>query len=194
MIATLMKLVNGVLNYQARFGLGGAVFIGHGTRMNYKNVYAKGGCRVEVGNNSLVECGIFFEREQASVKIGDRTFIGASTSLVCADSITVGDDVLISWGCTIIDHNSHSTVWSERKDDVVKWIKGEKDWSTVPVSGVRIDCKAWVGFNSIILKGLTVGEGAIIGAGSVVTKDVAPYTIVAGNPARFIRNIPPEER
>jgi acetyltransferase-like isoleucine patch superfamily enzyme len=47
----------------------------------------------------------------------------------------------------------------------------------------------WIGFNSIILKGVTIGEGAVIAAGSVVTKDVSPYTIVGGNPAKFLKKI-----
>ena len=59
---------------------------------------------------------------------------------------------------------------------------------------IVIKDKAWIGFNSIILKGVTIGEGAIVGAGSVVTKDVPPYTIVAGNPARIVREIPENER
>ena len=54
--------------------------------------------------------------------------------------------------------------------------------------------KSWIGFNSILLKGITIGEGAIIGAGSVVTKDVPPWTIVAGNPAQIIREISLNER
>ncbi len=48
--------------------------------------------------------------------------------------------------------------------------------------------RAWIGFNSIILKGVVVGEGAVVGAGSVVSNDVAPYTVVAGNPAKFIKS------
>ena len=47
----------------------------------------------------------------------------------------------------------------------------------------------WIGFNSIVLKGVAIGEGAIVGAGSIVTKDVEPHTIVAGNPAKFIKRI-----
>ncbi len=59
---------------------------------------------------------------------------------------------------------------------------------------VFIDDDAWVGAMSIILPGITVGKGSIIGAGSVVTKDVPPYTIVAGNPARIVRTLEPDER
>ena len=52
----------------------------------------------------------------------------------------------------------------------------------------------WIGFNAIVLKGVTIGEGAIVGAGAVVTKDVPAYTIVAGNPAHPIRELTPSER
>ena len=71
---------------------------------------------------------------------------------------------------------------------------GKKDWTHVSCATVIIGNKSWIGFNSIILKGITIGEGAIIGAGSVVTKDVPPWTIVAGNPMRTIREIPEHER
>lgn len=71
---------------------------------------------------------------------------------------------------------------------------GYKDWIHVKICPVKICNKVWIGFNSIILKGVTIGEGSIVGAGSVVTKDVPPWTIVAGNPARIIREIPENER
>ncbi|MBK8021791.1 MAG: hypothetical protein IPK19_10285 [Chloroflexi bacterium] len=59
---------------------------------------------------------------------------------------------------------------------------------------IRICDKAWIGFNAVILKGVTIGEGAIVGAGSVVTKDVPAWTVVAGNPARIIREFTEDER
>lgn len=62
------------------------------------------------------------------------------------------------------------------------------------IAPVKISDKVWIGFNSIILKGVTIGEGAVVGAGSVVTKDVPAWTVVAGNPARIIREIPENER
>ena len=59
---------------------------------------------------------------------------------------------------------------------------------------MRIEDDVLIGCMSIVLRGVTIGQGAVIGAGSVVTGDVAPYSIVAGNPARLIREIPQDER
>ncbi|MDP5158573.1 MAG: hypothetical protein NWQ07_08360 [Flaviramulus sp.] len=69
-----------------------------------------------------------------------------------------------------------------------------KDWSNVKSSPIVVKNKVWIGFNSIILKGVIIGEGAIVGAGSVVTIDVPDWTVVAGNPAKVIREIPENER
>lgn len=167
--------------------------VGSNSSVNFRRVAGKKGVSLIVGNSSIVDGPISYDREGASVSIGDRTFIGGA-SIVCAEKIEIGSDVLISWGCTIVDHNSHATDWTSRKNDVVAWAQGKKDWSGVKINPVKISDRVWIGFNVIILKGVTIGEGAIVGAGSVVTKDVPPYTIVAGNPARIIREIPIDER
>lgn len=156
--------------------------------INFKRISPKEGCNLIIGEDSIIHASISFDKEYSHVEIGDRTFIGNST-IVCANKVHIGTDVLISGGCRIVDHNSHSIFWEERCNDVIDWRKGLKDWSNVTISSVYIGDKSWIGFNSIILKGVNIGTGAIVGAGSVVTKDVPPYTIVAGNPARIIREI-----
>lgn len=152
----------------------------------------KNNCSVTVNEDSQVDGSIFFDRENAKVSIGKRSFVNAM--IVSAERIEIGDDVMIAWGTTIVDHNSHSSSFSKRSEDVINWMQGKKDWSYVKISPIKIYDKVWIGFNSIVLKGVTIGEGAVVGAGSVVTKDVPPWTIVAGNPARIIREIPEHER
>ena len=136
---------------------------------------------------------VVFERENAALSVGDRCFIGKGLISV-AEGVEIGNDVLISWGVTITDHNSHSLRFSERRRDVAEWIGCHKNWTGVKVEKVIIRDKAWIGFNAIVLKGVTIGEGAIVGAGSVVSKDVPPFTVVAGNPARVVRELGPDER
>ncbi|MEI7431602.1 MAG: acyltransferase, partial [Betaproteobacteria bacterium] len=120
------------------------------------------------------------------VAIGDRSYIGAS-HFVCHSRIDIGDDVIISWGVTIVDHNSHSLDWRKRNTDVLLWLQRKKDWVGVKVAPVVIKDRVWIGFGASILKGVTLGEGAVVAAGSVVTKDVPAFTVVGGNPARVIR-------
>jgi acetyltransferase-like isoleucine patch superfamily enzyme len=163
----------------------------HATRL--WRIHLKPGCRVKIGSGSIVQCSVRFDRAGALLSVGERTFIGPSL-IVIAQEVIIGDDVLLSWGCTVVDHNSHSARFSERSSDVADWSRGRKDWSNVAVEGVTIENRAWVGFNVIILKGVTIGEGAIVGAGSVVTRDVPPWTVVGGNPARIIREVSPNER
>ena len=141
-----------------------------------------------IGQGSIIECSIVAERPDALVTIGTNTYIGNST-LIAATAILIGDDVLISWGCTIVDHHSHSTKWDERRSDVTDWYSGKKNWKNVRSAQVRIENKAWIGFNSIILAGITIGEGAVVGCGSIVTRDVPAYTVAAGNPARVVKKL-----
>jgi galactoside O-acetyltransferase len=106
----------------------------------------------------------------------------------------------MAWGCTVIDSDNHSLYWSERRFDVERcrmdYIKTNgfdlarsHDWSTVQVGKVLIGSKSWIGFNVIILKKVFVGEGAIVGAGSVIARNIEPWNIVAGNPFRIIRKV-----
>jgi len=151
------------------------------------------GSKLEIEGQTLMQGSIVTECSQAHVTIGTRTFIGGS-KLISANRIIVGDDVLISWGCTIVDHDSHSIYWSKRASDVLDWARGIKNWQNVNKGVIHIHNKVWVGANVTVLKNVTVGEGAVIGTGSVVTKDVPAWTIVAGNPAKIIKEIPENER
>ncbi|HXB67070.1 MAG TPA: acyltransferase [Candidatus Acidoferrales bacterium] len=137
----------------------------------------------------MIEGSLVSERDGAEIVIGSNTFMGSSL-IASATRVEVGDDVLISWGCNIVDHNSHSIAWSKRQNDVRAWRQGNKDWRDVITRPVKIGNKSWLGFNVAVLKGVEIGEGAVVGAGSVITKSVPAWTVVAGNPAKVIREIP----
>lgn len=138
-----------------------------------------------IGADCIIQNVFSYDRREARITIGDRTYIGKS-HLVAADSITIGDDTIISWGVTIVDHNSHSSDWELRKHDIPNWHQGKKGWSGIKIAPVTIGNHVWIGFNVCVLKGVTIGDGAIIGAGSVVTKDVPAGATFAGNPAKSI--------
>ena len=152
--------------------------------------------RISIGCDCLINGSYVIENDTGSIVIGDRSFIGNSL-FVCADSIEIGSDVMISWGCTLIDNDGHSLNWLDRCNDVRDWkvgienpaMAGLKNWSVVKSSKIKLHDKAWIGFNTIILKGVTIGQGAVVAAGSVVTKNVEPFTLVAGNPARFVKKL-----
>jgi acetyltransferase-like isoleucine patch superfamily enzyme len=158
----------------------------------FNNIRLKDRCLVNIDEQTQIEGSLIFDKDNASILIGKRVVINGS--IIAAQRIEIGDDVMIAWGTTVVDHNSHSVSFSKRSNDVVDWIVDKKDWSHVKISPVKICDKVWIGFNVIILKGITIGEGAVVGAGSVVTKDVPPWTIVAGNPAQVIREIQENER
>lgn len=154
-----------------------------------------------IGKESVVNGTFIFENENGNIAIGDRTFIGGG-SFISINKIEIGNDVLISWGCTFMDNDAHSIKWADRKNDVRDWKKGieennighYKDWSNVKSSPIIIGNKVWIGFEVVVLKGVKIGEGAVIGSRSVVTKDVPDWAIMAGNPAKVIKVIPENER
>lgn len=150
--------------------------------------------RVEIGRDSLIDGRLVAEAPDASIRIGSNTSIGGETLLAAVQSIVVEDDVLISYQCIITDSDNHHVSYSRRKRDLHEWLDGRHDWTKIKTAPVRICKGAWLGARTIVTKGVTIGEGAVCGMGSVVTKDVEPYAIVAGNPARVIRVLGPDER
>lgn len=155
--------------------------------------------KINIGCDSLIGCNFIFESESGDIKIGDRTFINGGTNIICRSKILFGNDVMVAWDCTFYDHNAHSVDWRYRRKDVFQRLTNynnespsylrEKNWDVVKASPIIIQDKVWIGFGCTILRGVTIGEGAIVGAQSVVRENVEPWTIVAGNPAVAIKGI-----
>lgn len=171
----------------------------NGFRLNIRSGKRK---RVTVGNDSMLGCRIIFESREGTVTIGDRVYIGNST-IICRTGITFENDIFVAWGAYFYDHDSHSLDYRERQKDLLRQLEDyranrnfieSKNWDVVKCKPIRICSNAWIGMNSIILKGVTIGEGAIVAAGSVVTRDVPAWTVVAGNPAKTVKEIPSKLR
>ena len=137
---------------------------------DFINLY---GCRI--GDNTKI--GPFVEI-QKNVTVGRNCKI-QSHSFLC-EGVSIEDEAFIGHGVMFINDRYPRSATAEGS------LQTEADWKVVPT--VVKKC-ASIGSNATILCGVTVGEGAIVGAGSVVTKDVPPRTIVAGNPAKVIRKI-----
>lgn len=157
----------------------------------YSHLFNGQSPNVIIGNDCQILGQIELQSKEATVIIGNRVYIGPNTKIFCRNKIEIEDDVLISWGCTLIDTNFHSLNFDDRKDDVIDGIKG---WSHLKWKGVVdkptiIRSKSWIGFNTIINKGVIVEEGTVVACGSVLSGSTEKYTVVGGNPAKFIKNV-----
>ncbi len=147
-----------------------------------------------IGNGGAVGGHFIFETQEGEVLLGDRIYMETST-VICRTRITIADDVVIESGVCLYDHSSHSLDYRERQRDIKTVVDDHrdgrrfvqsKDWSVVGAKAIQIHPRAWIGRNATILKGVTIGEGAIVAPFSMVIKNVAAWTMVAGNPAEPI--------
>src|SRR5687767_3188875 len=90
------------------------VSVGDGSTVNWIKLRSLRGGTLSIGSGTIVGCRVSFDASGGSIRIGDRSYIGAS-QLVCHTGIEIGNDVIISWGVTIVDHNSHALDWSLRR-------------------------------------------------------------------------------
>lgn len=157
----------------------------------------KGKVYLAIDKDCIIGGSFIFESQEGYVSIGEKTYIGNST-FICRTNIDIGNNVTIAWGSWFYDHDSHSLDIVERRQDITdelndiragRYFIENKNWNVVNSKPIKICDDAWIGMNCIVLKGVTIGEGAIVGAGSVVTKNVPAWTVVAGNPAKVVKNL-----
>lgn len=122
------------------------------------------------------------------IEIGEDSFVSEETRIWSGKSIRIGDRVLISHQVNIQDTNSHSlSAKSRHQHHVLIARRGHpRELDDVLEAPVVIEDDCWIGFGSAVLRGVTIGRGAIVAAHAVVTKDVPPFSIVAGNPAKIV--------
>lgn len=156
-----------------------------------------GKCYLRIRDNSIIGGRFVFETQAGEVFVGNRVFM-ESSMIICRTRITIDDDVVIESGVCLYDHTSHSLDYREREKDIRTVVEDHrngrrfvqsKDWSVIGAKAIHIHHSAWIGRNATILKGVTIGEGAIVNPFSVVINNVAPWTMVAGNPAEPVKEV-----
>lgn len=148
--------------------------------------------KIIIGAYSWIRGEIMLAKHGGEVVIGKHVFVGEHSKIWSAAKITIGNNVLISHNVNIHDYDSHPTDYLQRREQsefiLSKQTLPDKYYD-VAEAPIVIEDDAWICFNAVILKGVVVGRGAIVAASAVVTKDVPPFSVVAGNPARVIKNL-----
>jgi acetyltransferase-like isoleucine patch superfamily enzyme len=147
---------------------------------------------IRVGRNTVVAGQLLTFGHAGDIGIGDWCFVGPGSRIWSAASIRIGNRVLISHGVNVHDNDAHPQDAAERHAQYAEIVtRGHpRQADNIRAAAIVIGDDAWIGFNAIVLKGVTIGPGAIVAAGSVVTGDVPPWSVVAGNPATVVRTLP----
>ncbi len=134
--------------------------------------------------------GILHSQNHAKIICGNDVTIGANTLIGAVNSVVIGNGTTISYNVVIMDNNNHPINPEDRKfifQNPNPAFPLRRMWKISDSSPIVISDNVWIGERSVILKGVTIGENSIVGIGSVVTKNVPPNCIVAGNPAVVVK-------
>lgn len=136
--------------------------------------------RLEIGRDTLLEPGVWITAPRpARVRIGAGTFLNLGVMVAALERVEIGDHCMFANGCFVTDAD-------HRVDDLERPITWQGFTSRGPT---RIGDNVWCGAHVVVTSGVTVGERCVIGANAVVTRDLPPYSIAAGAPARVIRSL-----
>lgn len=122
------------------------------------------------------------------IVLESHAYIGDDVLLSSSAQITVGERALLAHGVQVFDNDSHPRDPAARVSDY-EAVRSDGAREAIAAAPIAIGPRAWIGFNAIILKGVTIGEGSIVAAGSVVTRDIPPHSVAAGHPAAVIRTL-----
>lgn len=147
--------------------------------------------RIRIGERCAIRGHLFVFPHGGQIIIGNGSFVGGETRIWSSERLSIGRNVLISHQVNIMDTNGHSLDPQLREAQFRSIITTGHpfDAPDIQAAPITILDHAWIGHSSTILKGVTIGEGAVVAAGSMVTEDVREYTVVAGFPAVTVKDI-----
>ena len=146
---------------------------------------------IMIGNHCTIGAE-FIALFGGKITVGDNTYIGQGTSLQAKENITIGNNVIIANNVLLIDNNNHPVDPQKRLEmsACADFMRDEKwSWKDAASAPIVIEDNVWIGRDVRIMKGVTVGKGSVVALGAIVTKNVPPYTVVAGNPAKVVKQL-----
>lgn len=150
---------------------------------------------INIGADSVIAGELLIFRHGGSINIGDWCYVGEGSRIWSSTSVIIGDRVLIAHNVNIFDSLTHPLSRKKRHEQFKAIVQsGHPEQLDLDEKPVVIENDVWIGASACVLRGVHIGEGAVIGAGSVVTHDVPKFTIMGGNPARIIRELGGDER
>jgi acetyltransferase-like isoleucine patch superfamily enzyme len=147
---------------------------------------------INIEKNSVIGCELFVFAHAGRISIGENCYIGEGSRIWSSSAINIGNRVYISFNVNIHDTNSHSIdayLRSQHFLEIMTSGHSKENRFDIKSCPIVIEDDVWIGFNSTILKGVKIGKGSIVGACSVVTKDVPANVLVVGNPAVIIKTL-----
>jgi acetyltransferase-like isoleucine patch superfamily enzyme len=151
--------------------------------------------KIVIGGHSHIRGELMIFGHGGRISIGEWCYVGVGTRIWSAASIEIGNRVLISHSVNIFDNLTHPLKATERHEQARQiFTSGHPREISLDEKPIKIGDDAWIGACAMVLRGVSVGEGGVVAAGAVVTKDVPPYSVVAGNPAVVVRELSLDER
>lgn len=163
------------LGRDVKLGSGVDFNLGGSYRNTLRPLISKG--KIQIGDQGWIENGAVLWAFDGSIRAGNHVFLGPYVTIYGHGGVEIGDDTLVSMKATILSSN-------HQIPDRSRHIR----WESSELLPTKIGRDVWIGANAVILGGVTIGDGCVVGAGAVVTKDLPAYSVAMGVPAKVVRS------
>jgi acetyltransferase-like isoleucine patch superfamily enzyme len=145
--------------------------------------------QIKFGKRAICRGILLCDSGLGFIEVGDLVYIGDDVIISTRERIRIGARSMVAHGVQIFDNDSHPMDARDRHADYLNLIEGRPRTHFIPSGSVEIGEDCWLGANSIVLKGVKIGNRSVVAAGSVVTVDIGDDCLAAGNPARMVRSL-----
>ena len=147
-------------------------------------------------SSGIYDRASFVVGSDGAVQVGAYTVLNG-TMIICNESVIIGSHCLLAWGSVITDTwTNYNAATLKKRREILRYAAEDAARRLLPTVAPRpvvLEDNVWVGFDSVILPGVTLGRGCIIGCKTIVSEDVQPYVVMVGDPARPVRSLKPDD-